>query len=122
MSLPSIAYFLKNGSIVAEAFINIGWHIYPEGIIRCCYEAYNTCLTSEQTHTLDDWKAFDHILLYDYIIPRTTLNQYFLGNITEKEFVQRFVDGSYYSHFNKWFKNREKLYSDFNKKLKTKGN
>jgi hypothetical protein len=133
MSLPSQAYFLKNGNIIADTFINVGWVVTAEGVIRCCYDAHNYCLEQERyeldtanvkrtANILEGWKNYDHILLYSYIIPRTTLDEHFLGHITREEFIQRFIDGSYYIHFNKWFKKEPKLFENFDKKVNEKYN
>lgn len=131
MSLPSTACLIKNGNIVASVMINIGWFVTETGIIDCCYEAYNSCLVAEAAeleelpkwpiaYLVDEWKSFDHILLYDHIIPRFTLDEYYLGKISRDEFTQRFKDGSYNRNGNRWINHNKSMIEDFHNKKEAK--
>lgn len=90
MSLPSIATFYKDEKIVGAACINIGWYVTPEGITTCLGDALDSAMKFYGEHsdwhprhaedmapyftTLKDLKAFDHITLYGYKIPRSAMS------------------------------------------------
>lgn len=128
MSLPSWAIMYKNGGVVATTMINVGWHIHYDSLIDECYKAYNYCLEQEKreasdeeqkrfsSYVFENWKNFDHMQVYEWTVPRTVLDEFFLGKITKEEFVQRFKDGSYLSKNCDWLPTHEVMYEDFNKK------
>lgn len=116
MSLPTISALIANGMVVAEIQSpseNNPWSF--EAIIRECFIIHNKCLEQQKFELTspdkafyavitDMWHSYDHVMVLDYIIPRSAMNDLFTGKITEPELVQRFKDGSYRKNKCSWIK------------------
>jgi hypothetical protein len=113
MSLPSIAYFYKDGKIVGAGSVNIGWFEQPEAVERCITEAlidssrfYLGCdepwypkwkeRMSMYFTTLEDLQQFQFMELYSWVIPRQVIKELIHDfTLSSEDFIKQLKEGRY---------------------------